>query len=155
MLNESNNFWSNVTGVFDETPSIIPNNTIVTAQVKGIKYKDIEIKGEVKVDVFGELTPTISKESVININWKIIDREFENRLLWQNLYIYSHDVKRSHRSKNFLMRLYNLKGLLLPSGAPLDSDLKDLDGQIYNIKIQIMVKDGISTNWVSEVHENK
>lgn len=134
-------FWNNVTPDVKETVSAefkpIPNNTYAHAIIEDVKTKQV---------------PNDSEE-YFQITWKLLDGEFANRKIWQNLYIFNMKPEKALKDKCMLAKLYEKCKVQRPTWAPSISDLLHLKNKPIGIKIREYIIENKTTKEI-ERHGN-
>ena len=97
----------------------------------------------------------------INIQWKLVEGDFHNRVVFQKLHCWDDKPQKADRSKNMLLLIMKLCNHQPVTGSePTDKDFAPMLGKTCGIKIAewSMIKpDGTlgQGNFVSEVHDAK
>lgn len=128
---ERNAFSSN-------TGSLIPNGTTASAIINNFELKEFNGNRYYQVD------------------WKIIDGDFVNRHVWQNIYPFEEDADRQARALNMMCRLLKLAEVELTHDmAPTNEDLYPTLNKPMGIKIGVWKdknSDKPPKNIINEVH---
>lgn len=136
-------FWQSELGEIDGTPDsafaqsmvIIPDGTRATAKIE--KFTNSTRDGQ----------------SLLNIQWRLIDGDFKNRIVFQKIHVFDGEPKKRHRALNMLKLIYGLCGIKpVSADAPSDAFLAQFHGRMAGIVIQEWQANGKGGNWVSEVH---
>ena len=142
-------FWQTMTGApltGNEEDSFgggfvtIPDKTVAVAMIDSFKIHETEKFG-----------------TKYTIKWKIINGDFANRFVNQNLNAFDADATKRDKALNMMMRLYKLCQIKPGnSDAPTDNDLLVFHGKILSIKIGMMENkaEGKKFNFVTEIHES-
>lgn len=119
--------------------AVIPNGTTAPAIINGFELK------------------TFNGNSYYQVDWKIIDGDFVNRHVWQNIYPFEEDADRQARALNMMMRLFKLAEVKLTHDmAPTNEDLYPMLNKQMGIKIGVWKSkegDRPPKNVINEVHK--
>lgn len=139
-------FWKSDIGKLSGAPEdsfsasfqgLIPNNTMACAKIDDMCNKEYDGEG------------------YIQINWKLVEGEYKDRVIFQKIRVFSNDAKKRHRALNMLLLIYHLFEVTpVDDSAPTDAFLKFFIGKFCGIKVQETEPnpDGKQYNYVSEVH---
>lgn len=138
-------FWSselgqlsgNAADAFTKTFKSIPNDTMATAKIESMGYKEY------------------NGDKYIQIDWQLMGGDFAGQHVFHKLYVFDKDSKRKHRFLNMLVLLYKLFDMQPESDmAPTDAELSKFKSKHAGIKIQETEPNehGKVYNWVSEVY---
>lgn len=121
------------------TGAVIPNGTTAPAIINGFELK------------------TFNGSQYYQVDWKIIDGDFINRHVWQNIYAFEEDADRQARALNMMMRLFKLAEVKLTHDmAPTNEDLYPMLNKQMGIKIGVWKSkegDKPPKNVINEVHK--
>lgn len=92
-------------------------------------------------------------ENRYQATWRLLDGDFANVMVKQTINPFSPDENKANRSKNMLVRLYNLCDLKpIHANAPTEQDLAAFIGKKCSIKVGNGIIKGKEATWVREVH---
>lgn len=138
-------FWDSITGEVTEQQTrtgfeVIPNDTKALAMLEDTVLMTFEDNENFK------------------ITWRLMNGDFKNRIVWQNLYVFDEDEKKAAKQRNMLAKIFEITGITRPADRPTTNDLLRMKGKIVGIKIQeyprIDKKTGEfrNSNWISNVY---
>lgn len=89
------------------------------------------------------------------IEWKLLDGEFKNRILLHTIKCFDDNKNKKARALNMLYRIFCLAKSTPPEMKPYDDDLLPLRDKIMGIRIGLFINDeGKEYNYIEGVHED-
>lgn len=122
----------------------IPDDTFARASIRKFELQEVQNKR------------TGSMERRYQIEWVLVDGDFKNRRIWQNIKAFDSDADQHAKALNMMVRLFGICDFKPTHDmAPSTADLLPMIGKLAGVRIRAKDFEGNGElrNWVSEVHK--